>query len=61
MDGDGKTEIVQSGIAAAKNSFNNSEAAHDRAQLRVWGLSDGVLTLEQGGIGLLITAPVHGT
>ena len=48
VDGDGKTEIVQSGIAAAKNSFNNSEAAHDRAQLRVWGLSDGVLTLEQG-------------
>ncbi len=46
VDGDQKTEIVQSGIAAAQNSFNNSEAAHDRAQLRVWGLSDGVLELE---------------
>jgi hypothetical protein len=48
VNADGKTEIVQSGIAAAQGSFNNSEAAHDRAQLRVWGLADGVLTLELG-------------
>jgi hypothetical protein len=48
VDADGKIEIVQSGIAAAQGSFNNSEAAHDRAQLRVWGLADGVLTLELG-------------
>ena len=27
VDGDGKTEIVQSGIAAARDSFNNSQAA----------------------------------
>ncbi len=46
VDGDGKTEIVQSGIAAAENSFKNSQAAHDRAQLRVWGFADGVLELE---------------
>lgn len=46
VDRDQKTEIVQSGIAAAQDSFNNSAAAHDRAQLRVWGFSDGVLELE---------------
>jgi len=46
VDGDGQAEIVQSGIAAAAGSFNNTEAAHDRAQLRVWSLSGGVLILE---------------
>ena len=47
LDGDGQVEIVQSGIAAAAGSFNNTEVVHDRAQLRVWGLSGDVLMLEQ--------------
>ncbi len=47
VDGDGKTEIVQSGITAAKDSFKNSEAVHDRGQLRVWGLNATALTLKQ--------------
>lgn len=47
VDGDGKTEIVQSGITAAKDSFKNSEAIHDRGQLRVWGWNATALTLKQ--------------
>ena len=47
VDGDGKTEIVQSGITAAQDSFKNSEAIHDRGQLRVWGWDGTALTLKQ--------------
>ena len=36
VNGDGKVEIVESGITAAKDSFNNPEGVHDRGQLRVW-------------------------
>ncbi len=46
VDGDGEVEIVQSGIIAAKGSFNSSDTAHDRAQLRVWTLSSDELTLK---------------
>lgn len=48
VDGDGKTDIVVSGITAAKGSFNNPEAAHDRGQLRVWGFDGSALELKQG-------------
>ena len=47
VDGDGRIEIVQSGITAAKDSFKNSEAAHDRGQLRVWSWNGTALTLKQ--------------
>lgn len=46
VDGDGAIEIVQSGIIAAQGSFNSSDTAHDRAQLRIWAFSDNWLTLK---------------
>jgi hypothetical protein len=46
VDGDGKTDIVVSGITAAEGSFNNPEAAHDRGQLRVWGFDGAALVLK---------------
>jgi hypothetical protein len=45
IDGDGKAEIVQSGIAAAEGSFNNPEGVHDRGQLRVLSFNGTGLTL----------------
>ena len=47
VDNDGKKEIVTSGITAAEDSFKNSEALHDRGQLRVWGFDGTALVLEQ--------------
>jgi hypothetical protein len=48
VDNDGKTEVVTSGITAAEDSFKNSEALHDRGQLKVWGFNGTTLSLEQG-------------
>ncbi|TFH21647.1 VCBS repeat-containing protein, partial [Candidatus Bathyarchaeota archaeon] len=48
VDNDGKTEVVTSGITAAEDSFKNSEALHDRGQLKVWGFNGTSLILEQG-------------
>jgi len=48
VNGDGKVEIVQSGITAAKDSFNNPEGVHDRGQLRVWSYSPT-------GLGLIVS------
>jgi hypothetical protein len=45
VNGDGKMEIVQSGIVAAEGSFNNPEAVHDRGQLRVWRFNGTGLSL----------------
>lgn len=36
VNGDGKTEIVGSGMVASKDSFANETAVHDRGQLKVW-------------------------
>jgi hypothetical protein len=47
VDNDGKTEVVTSGITAAENSFKNSEALHDRGQLKVWGFNGTTLILKQ--------------
>jgi hypothetical protein len=47
VDNDGKTEVVTSGITAAEDSFKNSEALHDRGQLKVWGFNGTALFLEQ--------------
>ncbi len=47
VDNDGKTEVVTSGITAAEDSFKNSEALHDRGQLKVWGFNGTALILEQ--------------
>lgn len=47
VDNDGKIEAVTSGITAAEDSFKNSEAPHDRGQLRVWGFNGTSLILEQ--------------
>ena len=44
-DGDGKLEVVQSGMTAAENSFKNNEAPHDRGQLRVWSFNGTNLIL----------------
>ena len=46
VDNDGKTEVVTSGVTAAEDSFKNSEAPHDRGQLRVWGFNGTALILE---------------
>ena len=46
VDNDGKTEVVTSGITAAEDSFKNSEAPHDRGQLKVWGFNGTDLLLE---------------
>ena len=48
VDNDGKTEVITSGITAAEDSFKNSEALHDRGQLKVWGFNGTALILEQG-------------
>jgi hypothetical protein len=45
VNGDGKVEIVQSGIAAAEDSFKNPEGIHDRGQLRVWAYNGIGLSL----------------
>jgi hypothetical protein len=45
VNGDGKVEIVQSGIVAAEGSFNNPEAVHDRGELRVWSFNETSLGL----------------
>jgi len=47
VDNDGRMEAVTSGMTAAENSFKNSEAPHDRGQLRVWGFNGTSLILEQ--------------
>jgi hypothetical protein len=48
VDNDGKAEVVTSGITAAEDSFKNSEALHDRGQLKVWGFNGTTLNLKQG-------------
>ncbi len=45
VNGDGKIEIVQSGIVAAEDSFKNPEGVHDRGQLRVWAYNGTALSL----------------
>ena len=47
VNGDGKVEIVQSGIAAAEGSFKNPEGVHDRGQLRVWSYNGTSLVLAE--------------
>lgn len=47
VDNDGRIEALTSGMTAAENSFKNSEAPHDRGQLRVWGFNGTALILEQ--------------
>ena len=47
VDNDGKKEVVTSGITAAEGSFKNSEALHDRGQLKVWGFNGTALILKQ--------------
>ena len=46
VDNDGKTEVVTSGVTAAEDSFKNSEAPHDRGQLKVWGFNGTALNLK---------------
>ena len=48
VNGDGKAEIVQSGITAAEGSFNNPEGVHDRGQLRIWSYNGTGLVLIEG-------------
>ncbi|MBE3116936.1 hypothetical protein IMZ68_07000 [Candidatus Bathyarchaeota archaeon] len=48
VDNDGKKEAVTSGITAAEDSFKNSEALHDRGQLKVWGFNGTAIILKQG-------------
>lgn len=45
VDGDGKTEIVGSGMVASKDSFANETAGHDRGQLKVWGWNGANFTV----------------
>lgn len=47
VDNDGKKEVVTSGITAAEGSFKNSEAVHDRGQLKVWGFNGTAIILKQ--------------
>ena len=47
VDNDGRIEAVTSGMTAAEDSFKNTEAPHDRGQLRVWGFNGTNLALEQ--------------
>ena len=47
VDNDGKIEVVTSGITAAEDSFKNSEALHDRGQLKIWGFNGTALILKQ--------------
>jgi len=46
VDGDGKNEIITSGMVASKDSFANETAGHDRGQLKVWGFNGANLMLE---------------
>ena len=45
VNGDGREEIVQSGVTAAESSFNDPDSVHDRAQLGVWGFNGTGLVL----------------
>ncbi len=45
INGDGKVEIVQSGITAAEGVLNNTEGVHDKGQLRVWGFNGSGIAL----------------
>ena len=47
VNGDGRVEIVQCGIAAAEGSFKNPEGVHDRGQLRVWNYNGTGLALTE--------------
>ena len=47
VNGDGKFEIIESGIAAAEGSFNNPEGIHDRGELRVLSYNGTSLVLEE--------------
>jgi hypothetical protein len=46
-DGDGRVDIVASGIAAAEDSFNNPEAPLDRGQLTVLGWNGKNMSLKE--------------
>jgi hypothetical protein len=47
VDGDGKLDIIHSGIAAAKGSFANATANPDRGQLRISSWNGKALSLKQ--------------
>jgi hypothetical protein len=47
VDGDGKTEIIGSGMVASKDSFANATAGHDRGQLKVWDWNGANFTVMQ--------------
>ena len=50
VNGDGKVEIIESGIAAAEGSFNNPEGIHDRGELRVFSYNGTSLVLEESNV-----------
>ena len=47
VDGDGKTEVVNSGVTAGYGSFATNSTNKEHAQLKVWGWDGHVLTLKQ--------------
>jgi hypothetical protein len=47
VDGDGKTEIVTSGVTAVKGSFSENAANKELAELKVWSWDGNTLTLKQ--------------
>jgi hypothetical protein len=47
VDGDARTEIVTSGVTAAKGSFAQNATNKEFAQLRVWSWDGQTLTLKQ--------------
>lgn len=47
VDGDGKTEIVTSGVTAGYGSFGSNSTNKEQAQLRVWSWDGNKLTLKQ--------------
>jgi len=47
VDGDGRIEIVTSGVTAAQGSFAKNATETELAQLRVWSWDGKTLTLEQ--------------
>jgi hypothetical protein len=47
VDGDGRMEIVTSGVTAAQGSFAENATEEEFAQLRVWSWDGRTLTLEQ--------------
>ena len=49
VDNDGRVEVVSSGLTAAEDSFKNTEAPHDRGQLKVWGF-DGTALFEKQSV-----------